>query len=88
MSKFNSLNMKLRTILVLAGIFVALGMLFFISRRQPEFEPQDEPRKFIWSVDMEDLQHLTINLPAEGKSEAWVKHEDRYCTSISPMDPK
>jgi len=70
--------MKLRTILVMAGILVALGALFFISRQPPESEPQAEPRRFIWSVGMEDLKHLTINLPAERKSEAWVKHEDRY----------
>ncbi|MEE4165761.1 MAG: hypothetical protein V2I35_07175, partial [Desulfocapsaceae bacterium] len=70
--------MKLRTILVMAGILLALGAIFFISRQPPESEPKPEPRRFIWSVGMEDLKHLTINLPAKGKSEAWVKHEDRY----------
>ena len=70
--------MKLRTILVMAGILLALGAIYFISRQPPESEPKPEPRRFIWSVGMEDLKHLTINLPAKGKSEAWVKHEDRY----------
>ena len=80
--------MKLRTILVMAGILVALGMLFFITRRQPASEPKVELRKFIWSVSMEDLKLLTINLPAEGKSEAWVKHEDHYWYFDQPNGPK
>jgi len=70
--------MKLRSILVMAGILAALGAIFFIARQPPRSGPQAEPRRFIWSVGMQDLKHLTIKLPAEGKSEAWVKHEDRY----------
>jgi len=81
-------DMKLRTILIMAGILVVLGVLFFISRPQPESEPQVEPRRFIWSVGMEDLKHLTINLPAEGKNQAWVKHEDRYWYFDQPDGPK
>ncbi len=80
--------MKLRTIFVMIGILVVLGMFFFISRQQPESEPQAKPRQFIWSVGMEDLKHLTIALPAEGKSEAWVKHEDRYWYFDQPDGPK
>jgi hypothetical protein len=88
MSETKALDMKLCTILVMAGIFVALGMLFLISRRQPESEPQAEPRKFIWSVEMEDMKHLTIILPAAGKSEAWVKNKDRYWYFDQPDGPK
>jgi hypothetical protein len=80
--------MKLRTILIMAGILVALGAFFFILRPQPESETQAQPRKFIWSVGLEDLHHLTINLPAEGKSQAWVKHEDRYWYFDRPDGPK
>jgi hypothetical protein len=80
--------MKLRTIFVMAGILVALGTLFLISRRQPEPDPQAESRSFIWSVAMEDLNRLAINLPSEGKSETWVKHQDRYWYFDQPNGPK
>jgi hypothetical protein len=80
--------MKLRTILVMAGILVALGILFLVTRKQPEPEPQAEPRRFVWSVRMEDLKHLSISLPAAEKREAWIKHEDRYWYFDQPNRPK
>ena len=80
--------MKIRTILVMAGILVALGVFFLIFRRPPEPEPQAEPRSFVWSVEMEDLKHMAISLPADGKREAWVKHEDKYWYFDQPDGPK
>jgi len=80
-------NMKLRTIIVMAGILVALGVVFLISSR-PKTEPQAEPRPFVWSVEMGDLKAMAINLPHEEKSEAWVKHEDQYWYFDKPEGPK
>jgi hypothetical protein len=37
---------------------------------------------------MEDLNRLAITLPSEGKSQAWVKHEDRYWYFDQPNGPK
>ncbi len=79
--------MRVRTILVMAGILVALGVYFFISSR-PEPEPRPEPRPFVWSVEMTELKTIAINLPSEGKSEAWVKHEDKYWYFDKPDGPK
>ena len=79
--------MRVRTILVMAGILVALGVYFFISSR-PEPEPRPKPRPFVWSVKMTELKTIAINLPSEGKSEAWVKQEDRYWYFDKPGGPK
>lgn len=79
--------MKLRTILVMAGIFVALGVYFFFSSR-PEPEPRPEPRPYVWWVEMTELKTIAIGLPSEGKSEAWVKHEDKYWYFDKPDGPK
>ncbi len=79
--------MKLRTILVMAGILVALGVYFFVFSR-PEPEPRPEPRPFVWSVEMDELKTMAIGLPSEGKSEAWVKHDDKYWYFDKPEGPK
>ncbi len=81
-------SMRLRTILVMGGILVALGVFFYFSSRRSESEPTAEPRSFIWSVEMEDLKHMAISLPPEGKNEAWVKHEDKYWYFDKPEGPK
>jgi len=80
-------SMKLRTILIMGGILVALGLFFYISSR-PEPEPTVEPRAFVWSVEMEELKHMAISLPPEGKNEAWIKHEDKYWYFDKPEGPK
>jgi len=66
---------------------VALGVVFFISSL-PNPEPQPEPRPFVWSVEMDDLKRMAISLPSAGKSEAWVKHEDKYWYFDKPEGPK
>ena len=79
--------MRLPTIAIMAGILVALGVVFFISSR-PKPEARPEPRPFVWSVDMQELAVLAISLPREGKSEKWVKHEDHYWYFDKPDGPK
>jgi hypothetical protein len=80
--------MKLRTILIMAGILVVVGVAFFLFRPKPEPEPQPDAPVFLWDVDMQDLQHMAIALPGQGKSEAWVKHEDKYWYFDQPNGPK
>ena len=80
-------SMRLRTILIMTGILVALGVYFYISSR-PKPEPPPEPRPFVWSVEMEDLKAMAIDLPHEGKSETCVKHEDKYWYFDQPNGPK
>ena len=79
--------MKLRSILIMVAILIVLGVVFYISSR-PEPVPRPEPRPFVWSVEMEDLARMAISLPEKGKSDSWVKHEDRYWYFDQPNGTK
>jgi hypothetical protein len=80
--------MKLRTILIMAGVLVAAGVVYFITSR-PEPEPAPEPRPFVWSVEMDELQHMAIRLPGvNDQGYAWVKREDKYWYFDEPGGPK
>ena len=64
--------MRLRNILVLLAILLALGGYFYFSN-DSEPPPQSEPRVFLWNIEMDEIQHIEIRLPREGKSEAFIK---------------
>jgi hypothetical protein len=75
-----------RVILVMLAVVIALAaVLYFTSRPKPQ--PVEEPRPFVWSVDMEELKTMAISLPHEGKREAWVKHQDQYWYFDKPGGP-
>ena len=64
--------MRLRNILILLAILLALGGYFYVSSR-PEPAPPEEPQLFVWLIDVEEIQHIVIELPHEGKSQAFIK---------------
>ena len=65
--------MRLRNILILLAILLALGGYFiFFNKTEPPPE-KEEPRVFIWDIEMDEIQHIKIRLPREDKSEAFVK---------------
>jgi len=64
--------LRLRTILILLIILLALGGYFYFSN-SPEPPPKEEPRVFVWMIEMGEIQHIEIRLPREDKSEAFVK---------------
>lgn len=69
--------MKLRTIIILFIILVALGGYYYISRHsQPS--PESEPEIFVWMIEMDDIEHVEIILTREGKGQSFVKGADRY----------
>lgn len=80
--------MRLGSILTLLAILIALGVYFLFFRPTESLQPPPEPRPFVWSVDMEELQHMVLSLPQEGKTEEFVKHEDRYWYFDNPPGPK
>ena len=80
--------MRLRVIIILASVLLVLGIIFFVSRWLKPGPRPEEPRVFIWSVEMKELKAIVIRLPQEGKSEAWVKHEDQYWYFDRPNGPK
>ena len=79
--------MRSRALLVMLAVVVALGAVFyFTSRPKPAAPVQQRP--YVWLVDMLELAKMSISLPPQGKSEAWVKHQDQYWYFDSPQGPK
>ncbi len=69
--------MKLRAIIVLVVIAAILGVTFYaVSRPKPAAPVDSIP--YVWDFDMDELQHIVINMPREEKSVSFVVHEDRY----------
>ena len=79
--------MKLRTVLIMVVALIVLGVAFYFSSR-PKPVVQQEPQYFVWDVEMDELQTMSISLLSEQLSEAWVKHEDRYWYFDIPDGPK
>lgn len=77
---------KLRSILILAGVAAALGVTFYYTSR-PQPQPRPEPRAFVWSVEMTELARMAIALPRRGLEETWEKHEDRQWYFAGPDGP-
>jgi len=64
--------MRLRNILILLVILLALGGYFYFTNR-PEPPPPPETQLFVWLIEMEEIQHIEIQLPHEDKSQAFIK---------------
>ncbi len=71
--------MRLRNILILLAILLALGGYFYFTSI-PEPAPRPEPRVYVWMIEMDEIQHIKIELPREGKSQAFIKvtEEDKF----------
>ncbi len=67
--------MRLQNILILLAIFLALGGYFYFSNA-PEPPTKSEPRAFVWDINMEEIQHIEMRLPREGKSQSFIKIEE------------
>ena len=68
--------MKLRNILILLVIFLALGGYFYYSN-QPGPPAKPKTQLYVWLIDMDEIQHIEIELPRDGTSQAFIKEEDR-----------
>lgn len=83
--------MRLRNILILLAIFIAMGWYFYVTSR-PEPEPRPEPQLYVWMIEQEEITRIEITLPYEDKSQAFVKGEDRQWyfddPERSPVDTK
>ncbi len=64
--------MRLRNIVILLAILLALGGVFYYLNI-PKPAPIVEPRYYAWIIEMDDIQHIKISLPREGKSESFIK---------------
>jgi len=39
----------------------------------PEAPETPESQQFVWMIDMEQIEHITLELPREGKSQSFIK---------------
>lgn len=71
--------MRLRSIFILLAVMLALGGYFYFSNR-PEPPVTEEPRRFAWLIEMNDIKRIVVSLPREGKSQAFIKisREDQF----------
>ncbi|MFC1958212.1 DUF4340 domain-containing protein [Chloroflexota bacterium] len=71
--------MKIRNILILLAILIVLGGYFYFSS-VPEPAETPEPRLYVWLVEDDEIQHVKIELPRLGQSQAFIKlpQEDRF----------
>ena len=72
--------MRLRGILILLAILLALGGYFYFSDTSEPPPEKEEPRVFVWKIEMTEIQHIEIRLPREDESEAFIKipEEDEF----------
>ncbi|MFC1992136.1 hypothetical protein ACFLVC_05415, partial [Chloroflexota bacterium] len=64
--------MRIRNILILLAILLALGGYFYFSNI-PEPPVKPEPRYYAWDIEMETIQNIEIRLPREDMSQAFIK---------------
>ncbi len=64
--------MRLRNILILLAILLALGGYVYFSHI-PKPTPPEKERVRVWLVNVDDLQRIEIRLPREGKSQTFIK---------------
>jgi len=76
--------LRLRNIIILLVIILALGGYFYFTSR-PEPAPEPEPQLYVWLIEMDEIQHIEIQLPREGMSQAFIKEEDRSWSFDDPQ---
>lgn len=71
--------MKTQNILVLFVILLVTGGLFYFLNI-PEAPETPEVQQYVWIIEMEDIEHIVLDLPREGKSESFIKisEEDKF----------
>ncbi len=64
--------MRLKSILILLVILLALGGYFYYAYVMPRPVVKPEPKVPVWSVDVAVLRQVTIKLPREQKGQTFV----------------
>lgn len=68
--------MRRSVLLIMVAVLVLLSAAYLIFGRPDPVTPQ-EPRPFVWLFETDDLRAITLSIPAEAKSETWIRHEDK-----------
>ena len=64
--------MKARNIVILVAILAVLGGVFYAVAR-PKPGPPPKPEEYVWQIQQEDIEHVTISLPHENLSRSFIK---------------
>lgn len=79
--------MKLNNILILAAILALLaGVYYWVNR--PEQEPPIEPKHYVWQIEMTDINHITLNLTRQEKSQSFIQIPQEHEFSWFFDDPQ
>jgi hypothetical protein len=65
--------LRLKSFLILLVFLLVLGGYFFFFNESENPPEKEEPQVFVWNVHMDEIQHIEIQLPREGKSESFIK---------------
>ena len=80
--------MRLRSILVLVVVLAAAVAVYFATRPVEVPPERPDPMEYVWLFEMEELQHIQIDLPHLDKTEKFLKYEDRQWYFDDPPGPK
>lgn len=82
--------MRQRSILILVAILGVAAAIYYSTRPVEEPPPPPEPAEYVddWLFEMEELQHILIELPHLDMSESFLKHEDRMWYFDDPPGPR
>jgi len=64
--------LRLQNILIMLIILLAIGGVFYFVNA-PEIPEQPDPQQFVWLIEMEEIEHIVIDLPNENNSQSFIK---------------
>jgi len=64
--------LRIRSILILLVILLALGGYFYFTKAS-ETPPTEEPTVYVWDIGMDEIQYIEMRLPRENMSESFIK---------------
>jgi len=71
--------LRIRGILVLLVILLALGGYFYFSQASKTPE-EEEPKIYVWQIEMDEIEYIEMRLPRENMGESFIKisKEDEF----------
>jgi hypothetical protein len=71
--------LKTQNILILLILLLITGGLFYFIN-MPEAPETAEVQQYVWMIEMEEIEHIVIDLPREEKTESFIKisEEDKF----------
>jgi len=69
--------LRQRNIVILLAILLVLVLVIYFTTSSGGTPAPPEPQWYVWSIDMDAIEHIEINLLQEGESRAFFKGEDR-----------